>query len=258
MESKIREIGHRDSRIGTPAAACGTAHSPSSSSGSPPSGRYRPEYRCAPAWATGCDTSRPGCGRSGWLRSRYLPSWKNSHASPCDIVPSADSRDQLIDPLDLAVEVAAVAVVEGSGLGALHPKMVEVDPFPHLALITSRMMRAFLGHRRSKQMMLARFEAPRSGSSARLRVRLAGHVVDAADDEQRPPLLFQRHVVIEQQRLVHFEDAARCSRPAPGSGSSSSSGRRRERSSAILHDPRVLAAASLAGIDHERTFDNAL
>ena len=56
--------------------------------------------------------------RAVWqARSRYLPSWKKSQASPCDIVPSLMPCDELVDALDLAVEVAAVVVVEGRGAG---------------------------------------------------------------------------------------------------------------------------------------------
>src|SRR5206468_1342957 len=41
----------------------------------------------------------------------------------------------------------------------------------------------------------------------RLGVGGAGEVVDAADDEQRLPLLVHRHVEVEQEGLVDVEDA---------------------------------------------------
>ena len=80
--------------------------------------------------------------------------------------------------------------------------------------MTSRMMRAF-----------SRAAAERRGDAARvgqlpghvlldgLGLRLAGHVVDAADDEQRPPLLLERHVEIQQQRLIDVQDAGGVLRP---------------------------------------------
>src|SRR4029079_19538280 len=45
----------------------------------------------------------------------------------------ADARDQRIDLLDLAVEGAAVAVIEGPRLGALHPQVEIIHALPGLA-----------------------------------------------------------------------------------------------------------------------------
>ena len=42
-----------------------------------------------------------------------------------------------------------------------------------------------------------------------LSVRVLRHVVDAADDEQRLPLLLERNGEVEQERLIDLEDPRR-------------------------------------------------
>ena len=42
-----------------------------------------------------------------------------------------------------------------------------------------------------------------------LAVGILRHVVDAADDQQRLPLLLERHGEVEEERLVDLEDARR-------------------------------------------------
>ena len=86
--------------------------------------------------------------------------------------------------------------------------MVIIDPFPHVGaddFADDPGVLAGGGQRRGDAAGVVGL--PGQVVLHRLAVRLARHVVDAADDQQRLPLLFERDVEVEQQGLVDVEDA---------------------------------------------------